>query len=355
MNKFLSVKLKVISFMLIVMIVFCHSQNIGKNLLPGNTLLNHGYSSFIQDFFSDGINSIAVPLFFAISGYLFFLKFEGTSAEFLSKYKKRLNTLAIPYLFWSIAVLFLFFTLQLISGSENLFGSKLIRDFSINELLNKIFINPIPSQFWFVRDLMVLVFLSPIIYWLIRLSKFYIVLILLFSWFFDFDFKVLSSASVLFFNFGAFLSINKYNIHKNDFSRNYWIYTSIWLILVFCRTVLLYINFQDTLILSILLKSSILIGILAVWSLYDFIFKKKDLSKYKFYSICSFSFFLYAFHIPTLNILKRVLFLLLGKDEFASLIIYITAPLLTISMGILIGYNIKRFTPKFYGIITGGR
>lgn len=355
MNKYLSVKLKIISFLLMVMVVFIHSHNIGKTLLAGNTVIKNGYSSFIQDFISDGIALVAVPLFFAISGYLFFLKFGGTVTEFVSKYIKRLRTLVLPYLFWSVGVLVLFLVLQFLPEFKTYFGSKLIKDYSLYEFLDKIFITPIPLQFWFVKDLIILVFFSPAIYYLIKKLKLFFIIVLLLTWLFSFNYVIFSSVAILFFSFGAFLSINEYDILLINFSKRYWLYTSLWFTLVLCKATLLYINFNGNLILYLIHQLSILIGIVSIWSLYDFIVKDKDLSNSIFYSICSFSFFLYAFHIPALNIIKRALFNIMGKEEFASLTIYIIAPLLIIFISIVIGYQLKRFTPKLYAIMTGGR
>jgi len=355
MNKYLSVKLKVISFVLIILVVFIHSQNIGTTLLAGNIVLEHGYSFYFQNIISNGISLIAVPLFFCISGYLFFLKFEGSFKEFNSKITKRVRTLVVPYLIWSIGVLIFIFTLQLLPVSKYLFESKFIKDYSTIELLNKIFLSPIPLQFWFVRDLIVITFISPFIYWLIRGLKLISILILFITWFLDFDFIVLSGVSLLFFFIGAYLSINKKTILQNDFSKRYWIYTGIWLVLIFSRITLLYINFQDQIILNILNKSGIIIGIIAIWSLYDFLFKNKDLSVSGYYGVFSFSFFIYAFHIPSLSFLKKGIFYLLGKTEFVSLFNYITAPIIIIFFSIILGYYIKHYIPSFYRIITGGR
>ena len=125
MNKYLSIKLNVISFFSMVMVVFLHSYNVVVNLNTQNIELNRGYSSFFQDFFSQGITRIAVPLFFLISGYLFFLNIKGAPGEFISKFKKRLKTIVLPYLFWSVWGLLLFFILQTLPQSKNFFTASI--------------------------------------------------------------------------------------------------------------------------------------------------------------------------------------------------------------------------------------
>jgi len=150
------------------MVVFIHSYNVTVKFSSGNMSFNDGYNVFIQNFFSQGITRIAVPIFFCISGYLFFLKFRGTINEFVLKYKKRAKSLLLPYLIWSIWGLVFYFGLQLFPQSKNFFTNDLIVNYSLKKILNTIFLNPIPYQLWFVRDLIVLVILTPIIYWLTK-------------------------------------------------------------------------------------------------------------------------------------------------------------------------------------------
>jgi len=354
MNKYLSVKFKVISFMLMILVVFIHSQNISDKLLSGNTVIEHGYSSFFQDFISDGMSLVAVPLFFLISGYLFFLRFSGSFQEFKTKYTKRAKTLIVPYLCWSSGVLLFIFALQLFPFSKSLFESKLIKDYSMAELLNRIFISPIPIQLWFVRDLIILTFLSPVLYWLIRKLNIVLIIVLLITWFINFDLIILSGISLLFFVLGSYLSIHNSIINLN-FRKRDWIYTFLWFIVLFCTTIFQYLNFENLTLLNILHKTGILVGVVAVWSLFDILFKNKDLSNNRFYGVCSFSFFIYAFHVPSLMFIKKGIFIIFGKEEFSSLFNYITAPVITISLGIFIGYLMKRYIPTIYGIITGSR
>ena len=135
----------------------------------------------------------------------------------------------------------------------------------------------------------------------------------------------------------------------------YWIFTFVWFTIVLCKTVLVYIEFENIIVLDILLKSSILIGIIAIWSMYDIQMKNKTLSRQRFYTVTSFSFFLFAFHEPVLTVLKKGFFYMIGHNEFSSLCVYIAAPILTIFISIFIGYYFKRYIPKFYELLTGGR
>lgn len=59
------------------------------------------------------IASAAVPLFFAISGYMFFWGINSFNKDtYIKKLKKRIQSLLVPYLFWIFAVIVLFFLAQ---------------------------------------------------------------------------------------------------------------------------------------------------------------------------------------------------------------------------------------------------
>lgn len=355
MNEYLSVKLKVISFFSMVMVVFLHSYNLVVNLNSGTVLLNQGYSTFVQNFISQGIARVAVPLFFSISGYLFFLNGRGELKEFILKFNKRLKTIVIPYLFWSIFCLLLFLIMQSIPQLAVFFTNKHIVDYTVSEFISTVFINPIPYQLWFLRDLMILVVLSPFLFYLIKKFSYFILVVFMAAWFLDFDFMCFSNESLLFYVFGATISILKKDILEIKFLKKQLIYTIIWIVILLFRNTLVQYNYDNSYLLLMLHKISVLIGIVAIWSLYDILVKNRDLSKSSLYAFSHYSFFIFVFHEPILSFLKKILFYVTNKNELMSLLIYIIAPLITIIMSLLIGHCLKRFVPKFYSIISGGR
>lgn len=357
MQKYLSDKLKAISFTLMVMVVFIHSYNLKVKFNSETEIIKSGYSSLFQDFISQGVTRIAVPLFFTISGYLFFLSIKkGSANEFFSKYKKRSKSLVLPYLLWSLYGVLFFLILQSIPFSKNFFTNELIVEYSISHLLSTIFINPIPYQLWFIRDLIILIVLSPILYGIIKYFKYYSILFFLITWIFDVSYLIFSNESLLFFAIGALFSINKINLQNIKIRNQYIIIiTLVWFMLITYKTSLVYLNSENESLIIFLSKSSILIGVISIWFLYDYLFLTKDISKTKFYNLFQYTFFLYAFHEPILIIFKKAFYFILGNSELNSLLIYILAPTITIVISILTGFYLKKNVPKFYYLLTGGR
>lgn len=355
MNEYLSVKLKMLSFFSMVLVVFLHSYNLVVNLSSGSMAMDMGYSSFIQLFFSQGVARIAVPLFFSISGYLFFLNSTGLANDFFLKFKKRLRTLLIPFLFWSIFWILLFVILESIPKLSVFFTNKHIVTYSMKEVLTTIFINPIPHQLWFIRDLLVLVILSPVMYYLIKTFKYFPVIVFMIIWMYDLNLFFFSNESLLFFSFGSYLALEKKDFLLIKFSNDKLFYSLIWFAFLLFRTYLINSSFENEILIRFTHYINVLIGIFAVWSLYDLIVKNKDLTESKIFIVSNFTFFIYVFHDPMLSFIKKIFFYLMGYSEFLTLVVYILSPVITILLCILVGSFLRKFTSTFYTLICGGR
>lgn len=359
MNKYLSEKLKIISLISMLMVIFLHSYNLPEKFNSIDIKFKNIYdiNIFLQTFLSQGIIRTAVPIFFTISGYLFFLNFKGEINEFIIKYKKRIKSLVIPFLLWSIwGLLFLLF-LQLFPFTKNFFKENLIINYSFEKILNTIFIKPIPYQLWFIRDLIVLVFISPLIYWILKILKFSAIIVLLIIWIdiFNFNLIIFSNEAILFFCLGSYLSISDSNFLLKKLNKKiYLTIFCLWILIVTFKSILICQNSDQILLIKLLHKFSIIIGMLALWSMYDIIMSKKTPNKTILY-VSQYSFFLYAFHEPLLMILQNGLLHMTGKNDFFSILIYIIAPIIIIISGIIIASFMRKYLFKFYELITGTR
>jgi surface polysaccharide O-acyltransferase-like enzyme len=352
MNPYLSLKIKYLSFVLMILVVILHAYNFNQYDNRESFL---GFSEFVQTLLGSGIAAVAVPLFFLISGYLFFLNFDATPKTYGKKIVRRFHTLVIPYLIVSLWGLFVFFALQSLPYSNGYFNSGLVKDFSFNQLISTIFLDPMPYQLWFIRDLFVMTLLSPVIYYGIRFLKLTFVLITFIPWVFNVDVIILSSISLPFFVTGSYLALKlpEWVIFKHQSKRRYLTY--VWLMLIILRSTIQVYNLTDIIVIDILHKVTILVGIVACWQLYDSVFGQMDLNKRKGNYLFDFTFFLFLFHEPILTIIKKILKSILGKTEVSSLVVYLATPVITIVLVIMIGVLLKKYMPKVFAVITGNR
>lgn len=101
----------------------------------------------------------------------------------------------------------------------------------------------------------------------------------------------------------------------------------------------------------------IILGLISVWGLYDMVLGKDfKLSEHRWLATaCQFTFFIYLFHEPTLNIVRKLIVVILGKNEYGYLISYLISPWIFTICFVFIGLQFRKYLPKVYNICTGGR
>lgn len=173
-------------------------------------------------FISQGLARAAVPVFFLASGYLFFKGIESWEwSIYRKKIKKRLKTLVFPYVLWN-TIFIIWFGLSLYFSNTDVLaeffekrGGLLMYwncnryDYtpSINilgwQMWNGAF--PINYPLWFIRDLIIINFIAPIIYVIIQRK--WCVVLLLFLYILDvwIPFEGFRAEGIFFFSMGAYL------------------------------------------------------------------------------------------------------------------------------------------------------
>jgi fucose 4-O-acetylase-like acetyltransferase len=74
---------------------------------------------YCSNLFSYVLGGIAVPLFFFISGFLFFLNIENFNLQsYGNKLQTRGKTLLIPYLFWNLFAIAIYSLITAIPASK---------------------------------------------------------------------------------------------------------------------------------------------------------------------------------------------------------------------------------------------
>lgn len=109
MSTYLSNKLRAISFLSIVLVVILHSQLL---------VYSKGNSFHLQQFLTSEVTRISVPFFFYISGFLLFYNCKTLNYSwYCSKLKKRVRSLLVPFLIWSISGFTIVYSIKFILPS----------------------------------------------------------------------------------------------------------------------------------------------------------------------------------------------------------------------------------------------
>ncbi|MBX7204975.1 MAG: acyltransferase [Bacteroidia bacterium] len=350
----LSDKIRFISFVSILMVVLLHSYNLSYwyEIPDPHHQIMHSASLFVQVMLTEGITRVAVPLLFTLSGFLFFHSLDFSIPGILNKFRRRMHSLVFPYLIVSFLWITAGLLLYQFKITPTLFNKDLTSFSSPSGILNSLFIRPFAYHLWYIRDLIVLIFFSPLIGVLTKKSKGLWLIFLFMIWFTDaVTSGVLKTESVLFFSVGCFLASAPALPVKEKISlKTALIFCFGWIALVLIKTMVIGVVEINT--LRLLHKISILTGMVTLWYGYDYFPAKICLP---FYKSASYSFFIYLIHEPLLSISKKLLFHFTGQAPWASILHYFTAPFITVTICLAVAKLMAKHTPQLYKIISGGR
>lgn len=169
MTQYLSDKLRILSLISIIFVLYIHS-GFHADEIKG-MLMNDR----VQEFISGMMGRCAVPLFYVISGYLFFLKVPEGMKSIYGKMRKRVGTLVVPYIIGCLFFVGFGVLMAVLPGVSKYMNSSVMPLFSkpIGEILRSIFYDadngtPCAFQLWFLRDLILIVATSPLWYLLLK-------------------------------------------------------------------------------------------------------------------------------------------------------------------------------------------
>lgn len=361
-DSLLSRTISYLRFPLIVGVVFIHSNMLVVNIQ--GTIIRYDkwpLVSFVINLFSSVFADICVPLFFFFSGFLFFYNSEFSKNIYISKIKKRVKSLLVPYLIWNF-VAFIVLLIQVHPRIIHYFP--LLNDYrvDITSFLSSFWItnlpismsgpaNPINTPLWFIRDLIVLVILSPMIWWLIKRIKLGGLVVLGIIWFFsigeEIGFPSLCHQSLFFFPLGAYFGINRLNFVEMT-CKLFWI---PFVYLGFAIADVVTRNEPYNLILH---KVGILFGMIFVIYLVSLLLRKDKIQVNSF--LIGASFFVYALHNLFLGkVTKIILMYVRPESPIVVLLIYFLMPTISIIVCMGIYKVLDKFLPSISSVLTGGR
>lgn len=113
-----------------------------------------GVGAYLIRYLSHGVATVAVPVFFGLSGFLFFRN-VNSHRQIFGKIKKRLFSLVIPYIAWNI----LYFVYYIITAKMPFRNQEIMLDFSWKGIVEAVFFHKYIYNMWFLLNLIVLTYL----------------------------------------------------------------------------------------------------------------------------------------------------------------------------------------------------
>lgn len=350
MNERLSVIIKTMRFPLIILVVFIHELSVEVHRLH---LSLDGWNLFhcFSELISQNIARMAVPMFFIISGFLFFIRYQDRPMQlpdFKNQWAKRIRTLLIPYLSWNILYVIAILVKRLIFtklGFENDDKYSLL-----SGGLGYIFwTGPIDYPLWYIRDLIVVTLLAPVYYYVIKKNRILFLAYLGILYLIPVKFSFLPVTALLFFGIGAFLSVDKVDI------------------LALCRRMKIISYLVSPAFLGItlcyngysfhfwLLRLACPFWCIAFFNIMDSLCDKENI-KEKLISLEKPVFFIYAIHVIYIIDWTRSLCLsLFGAGVSGAWLSYLLITPIVISICILLYRLLEKTVPQVLSVLCGNR
>lgn len=299
-----------------------------------------------MNFFPVNICSVCVPCFYIVSGFFFFNNIQDFSLKiYKNKLKTRIRTLVIPYFLWNVIGLILCIIKFEFLGFPS-FG--IIDNGTIN-LLRVIegFWDltdgyPYAFAFWFIRNLIIFVIVSPVAYFIARRKIGFIIFIIILCVFsiYTYQFE--------YFIIGAFLSLNKNKFLFNDNVRLAVISFVLWMSISFIKTELNVWKFYTSLNLIQCFAAFICIQYIA--------FRCINFEKYNiFRSLISATFYIYAIHQFFCTMPRKFYLTIFGNSFWGVTISFIMSFLTLVIVSFLIYLIMKKLFPSTLKVLGGNR
>lgn len=295
---------------------------------------------------------IGVPMFFFISGLLFYRNCKFDDVE--RKLKSRVYSLLIPYVLWNTLFVGVFFILTHIPFIHN----KMNMGDVLNDPLEIIhaILNARYTVLWFVKDLMIFCCLSAGIYLALKnkvIALSVLILSVINTLFENYGYENIFTWFPMYFS-GAiigkfYLGLSGINegisgIMKNRFHK---ISVSLLLIIIFVFLYSLSVKNEDFLF-CYRFFSPIILWFLTDLLLIDFLEKKfhvKHWMSYMFFIFCTHQFFL--------NMLQKIVVLNFPPTTLVLNVTFVITPVIVFLILIQIARVLSRY--KFYTYLSGGR
>lgn len=334
-------KKTLLSFIAVIFVVIIHNSATGQYDLAPDFFTN--LTSSFRNLFAYSFGSIAVPLFFFLSGLTMFRNFKLKT--YPKKLRSRVKTLFIPYLIWNFIGLLFIIILTYTPLSNFLAGRETFTP-SAQNILEGIFLYKYNFQFWFLYDLIIYSLLAPLIYFLIY-NKYLGGLSLIIIFFLPAlsgSFLNLNLYFTVFYFLGCFFGHHFLPLFTKPHSKKLSSLSGlIFALSIVLKMLSIYNIFPFPIIPSQLL---LIVTLFSFWFFSDLFIKKIPQKKYfaEFFPI-------YALHTYFLSIIVKLIYLLGPKTSYMLFINEIAGSLLTILLVTAFSYFWHQKLPKIYNFM----
>lgn len=335
-------KITYFSFVLSFFVIGIHTYNVSVYGLSERNDPLSKVVIYVEDYVRN-ISNICVPFFFIISGYLFFRTFEWK--KLLDKYRSRLFTVAVPYFLWCCIYYLYYCTISRIPSVGGYINNGMPIEVSIPMWIEWLWTQSYYTL-WFMKELIILIVASPIIYIISKNYKYFPVGVLTLAAALLCALGVIGNKIYSFnvyYLLGAYIGINGKDVPiiKNS---GLTVLSRIILSGVLCYYLWnVHTEISDNVLVVILLC-------ITFWWSFDGVSYETSPKWWM-----GISFFIYCAHDIFLEGLEKIFLLVFGKKSIWALLDYIFMPVIVMLICIFCATILRSYLPLMWKVLTGGR
>lgn len=278
------------------------------------------------------ICQIAVPTFFFFSGFLMYLNYKPE--RYFTKLKSRLYTLVVPYMIWNTVATIYFvllthipFIADKMNQPPKRIGLNLIREIVMSD----------NSPLWYIRNLLVLTVAAIFIYQILKIRTLAILMIL-----------ITALAAQMF--------------HWDYYSVQYWIP-------MYCIGGYIAIHYKKIPRLTVTMCLTLLFGVIVSFFMDDMMYLYRLIASLvvpaMFYELSknianpswymNINLYIYCTHFLLISTFEKLWKIIFGISPVSAWICYLSTPVIVLYIISLSAYYWKKYFPRSWAIVTGGR
>ena len=342
----LSLSIETLRFPLIFFIICLHCYTSTSAITRGHDI----YFRLIYPF-SLWLGETGVPAFFFISGLLFF----HSKKTYLQKISSRVNTLLIPYLFFNALILCGYLCLMYL-GKTVIIADKDLANYTFIDYIRAFWDrgvwdhgngSPLQCPLWYIRNLMVLVIISPLIYYIVKYTKILFPVFFGLLWINAHD-SAYTLQSLTMFSLGAYFPICDKN--PIELCEKYKVFvTSVFFFLAVMDFLHLFVSVPFALPfhrLSLIANTFFGISFIGV-----FLYRHHIYSSF----LSKSAFFVFCIHYPFVTNLRPIFARLSALSDIILVVAYFCSVVGVTLLCVLVFGLLKRIMPGFMNVVTGNR
>lgn len=342
----LSTAITWLRFPLIFLIIMLHGYSTVS--ISGN----HAFYFKATYPFALWLGETGVPGFFFISGFLFFL----SKKSYEQKLRSRFHTLLVPYILWN-AILLVAYLIAFAIGYPQDINGKNIADYHLIDYI-RIFWDrgsydkgnfvPLLCPLWYIRNLLIMSILSPLLYYIIRYLRELFLLAVAIWWMMTYN-NAFIPQTILFFSFGSYFSILQIN-PLEVFTKGRSVFLVFFFTLGLCDIVTH--TLWGTPINLQIHRLALIFNIPALFILADYYSRHGVSSKL----LPNAAFIVFCVHYPIVIVLRKAcISKFANASDLTHISLYWVCVILTTLLSLAFYFFLTRYLPKTKNILSGNR